>query len=53
MIFKQERETILVGTAFVGDHSQVLDSPLGSRLDEVLWDTAETETSGDNSCTIE
>ena len=43
---------MLVGAALVGDESEVLLVVLGSSLDEVLGETAETETTSKNGMAV-
>ena len=53
MVLEEEGETVLVGTALIGDEGELFGAPLGSGLDEVLGDTAEAEATSDNNSTVE
>ena len=52
MVLEEEGETVLVGTALIGDEGELFGAPLGSGLDEVLGDAAEAEATSDDCCTI-
>ena len=48
---KHDIKTVVLGTAFIADHSQVLDRLLGQRPDEILGNSYESETADQESAT--
>ena len=53
MSLQQHGESIFSGPALIRYQGKVFRAPFHSGLDEVLWDTAEAETSSDNDGPIE